>query len=148
MTEFSEVESLRPTSRNAEVVHPNGLIKLVGNVCPPPLNARAIPCGWKRAMMAPMIPTASTLSDVPEHRREDDHDNRRPHGIDRQVIRLPPFEERERPTPAEEAHVEHGGPGKVDEQDHVLAQRGHAVGAEAELGDPRGYGPQRYRVSQ
>src|SRR5215208_3729274 len=86
LTEFSEVESLRPTSRNAEVVHPNGLIRLVGNVCPPPLNARAIPCGWKRAMMAPMIPTASTLSDVPEHRREDDHDNRRPHSIDRQVI--------------------------------------------------------------
>src|ERR687893_2821110 len=100
------------------------------------------------AMMAPMIPTASTLSDVPEHRRKDDHDNRRPHGIDRQVIRLPPFEEREQPTPAEEAHVERGGPGKVDEQDHVLAQRGHAVGAEAELGDSRGYGPQRYRVSQ
>ena len=36
-----------------------------------------------------------TLSDVSEHRRKDDHDDRRPHGIDRQVIRLPPFQARE-----------------------------------------------------
>ncbi|HEX2108402.1 MAG TPA: hypothetical protein VHF70_03885, partial [Rubrobacteraceae bacterium] len=34
-------------------------------------------------------------SDVPKHRRKDDHDDCRPHGVDRQVIRLPPFEVRE-----------------------------------------------------
>jgi hypothetical protein len=32
------------------------------------------------------------LSDEPEHRRKDDYDDRRPHGIDRQVSRLPLFE--------------------------------------------------------
>src|ERR671914_955769 len=50
-----------------------------------------------------------TPSDVSEHRRKDDHDDRRPHGIDRQVIRLPPFEARERSAPSQKAGVEHGG---------------------------------------
>src|ERR687886_1961621 len=74
-----------------------------------------------------------TLSDVAEHRREPDHDYRRPDGIDRQVTRLPTFEARERAAPAQEADVEHGGPHQVDEQDHVLTQGGHTVGGEAEL---------------
>jgi hypothetical protein len=36
--EFSQVESLRPTSRNARVIRPNCLIRLVGDVCPPPFT--------------------------------------------------------------------------------------------------------------
>src|SRR5215203_5490687 len=88
------------------------------------------------------------LSGVPEHRRKDDHDDRRPQSIDWQVIRLPPFEARERSAPSQKAEVEHGGPGEVDQKDQVLAEGGHAVRAEAELGDTRGDGPQRYRVGQ
>src|SRR3712207_9052822 len=64
--------------------------------------------------------------------------SRRPHGIDRQVLRLPPFETRERSAPAQKADVEHGGPRQVDQENHVLAQGGHTVGAEAEFGDSRG----------
>jgi hypothetical protein len=78
-----------------------------------------------------------TLSDVSEHRRKDDHDDRRPHGIDRQVVRLPPFEARERSVPSQKADVEHGGPRQIDQKNHVLAQSGHAVRAEAELGEAR-----------
>src|SRR5215210_2485844 len=88
------------------------------------------------------------LSGVPEHRRKDDHDDRRPHGIDRQVIRLPPFEARERSAPSQKAEVEHGGPRQIDQKNQVLAEGGHAVRAEAELGDTRGDGPQRYSVGQ
>src|SRR5215211_4036601 len=88
------------------------------------------------------------LSGVPEHRRKDDHDGRRPQGIDRQVIRLPPFEARERSAPSQKAEVEHGGPRQIDQENQVLAQGGHAVRAEAELGDTRGDGPQRYCVGQ
>src|SRR5918993_5199719 len=88
------------------------------------------------------------LSGVPEHRRKDDHDDRRPHGIDRHVIRLPPFEARERSAPSQKAEVEHGGPRQIDQENQVLAEGGHAVRAEAELGDTRGYGPQRYSVGQ
>ena len=89
-----------------------------------------------------------TLSDVPEYRRKADHDDRRPHGVDRQVIRLPPFEARERSTPSQKADVEHGGSRQIDQKNHVLTQGGHAVRGEAELGDARGDGPQRYRVGQ
>src|SRR5918994_5320579 len=88
------------------------------------------------------------LSDVSEHRRKDDHDDRRPQGIDRHVIRLPPFEARERSAPYQEADVEHGGPRQIDQENQVLAEGGHAVRAEAELGDTRGDGPQRYSVGQ
>src|SRR3982751_5019576 len=87
-------------------------------------------------------------SDVPEHRRKDGHDDRRPRGVDRQVIRLPSLEGRERSAPSQKADVEHGGPRQVDEENHVLAQGGHAVRGESELGDARGDGPQRYRVGQ
>src|SRR5829696_8932359 len=89
-----------------------------------------------------------TLSDVSEHRRKDDHDDRRPNGIDGYVIRLPPFEARERSAPSKKADVEHGGPRQIDQKNHVLTQGGHAVRGEAELGYARGNGPQRYRVGQ
>ena len=89
-----------------------------------------------------------TLSGVSKHRRKDDHDDRRPRGIDGHVIRLSPFEARERSAPSQEADVEHGGPGQIDQKNHVLTQGGYAVRGEAELGDARGDGPQRYRVGQ
>src|SRR5215213_10512796 len=89
-----------------------------------------------------------TLSDVSEHRRKDDHDDRSPYGIDRQVIRLPLFEARERSAPSQKADVEHGGPRQIDQKNRVLTEGGHAVRAEAELGDTRGDGPQRYSVGQ
>ena len=89
-----------------------------------------------------------TLSDISEHRRKDDHDERCPHGIDGQVIRLPLFEARERSAPSQKADVEHGGPRQIDQKNHVLTKGGHAVRGEAELGDARGDGPQRYRVGQ
>src|ERR671917_405255 len=87
-------------------------------------------------------------SPVVEQWWKDDHDDRRPHGIDRQVVRLPPFESRERSTPSQKADVEHDGPRQIDQKDHVFTQGGHAIRAEAELGDARGDGPQSYRVGQ
>src|SRR5207249_11511710 len=62
------------------------------------------------------------MSDVSEQRRKEDHDYRRPRDVDRQVIRLPAFEIRERPAPSQEAEVEHGGPRQIDQENHVLAQ--------------------------
>jgi hypothetical protein len=56
----------------------------------------------------------NTLSDVPEHGRKNDHDNRCPDGKDRQIIRLPAFKHRERPAPTQKADVEHGRPQQVD----------------------------------
>src|SRR3954465_5651145 len=44
-------------------------------------------------------------SDVPEQRRKQDHDYRRPRTVDRQVIRLPFFERDERSAPSQEANV-------------------------------------------
>ena len=44
--------------------------------------------------------------------------------------------------------MEQGGPRQVDEEDQVLAEGGHAVRGEAELGDPRRDGPQRDRVGE
>src|SRR5439155_6655918 len=86
------------------------------------------------------------MSDVSEQRRKEDHDHRRPRAVDRQVIRLPFFEGGERSAPSQEADVEHGGPRQIDQENHVLAQGGHAVRGKAELGDARGDGPERYRV--
>src|SRR6185369_498700 len=88
------------------------------------------------------------ISDVSEQRRKEDYDHRCPRAVDRQVIRLPFFEGDERSAPSQEANVEHGGPRQIDQENHVLAQGGHAVRGEAELGDARGDGPQRYRVGQ
>src|SRR5215204_5894532 len=81
-----------------------------------------------------------TLSDVSKHRREDDHDNRRPHRKDRQVLRLPALEARERFVSSQQAYVEHRGPRQIDQENDVLTQGGHAVRAEAELGDARSDG--------
>src|SRR5436190_15181058 len=88
------------------------------------------------------------ISDVSEQRRKEDHDHCRPCAVDRQVIGLPFFEGGERSAPSQEADVEHGGPHQIDQENHVLAQGGHAVRGKAEPGDARGDGPQRYRVGQ
>src|SRR6266481_8080829 len=88
------------------------------------------------------------MSDVSEQRRKEDHHYRRPRAVDRQVIRLPFFEGGERSAPSQEAEVERGGPRQIDQENHVLAQGGHAVRGKAELGDARGDGPQRDRVDQ
>src|SRR3712207_7366375 len=45
-------------------------------------------------------------------------------------VRLPPFEVRERSAPSQIADVEHGGPGQIDQKNHVLTQGGHAVRTE------------------
>jgi hypothetical protein len=60
-------------------------------------------------------------SDVAEHRREGNHDDRRPADKDRQIIRLPPFESRERSATAQKAEVEHGRPRQIDQENHVHA---------------------------
>src|SRR6185436_4817219 len=86
------------------------------------------------------------ISDVSEQRRKEDRDHRRPRPVDRQVIRLPFFEGAERSAPSQEPEVEHGGPRQIDQENHVLAQGGHAVRAKAELGDAPGDGPERDRV--
>src|SRR5215204_6192606 len=66
------------------------------------------------------------ISDVSEQRRKEDHDDRRPRGVNRQVIRLPFFEGGERSAPSQEPDVEHGGPRQIDQENHVLAQSGDA----------------------
>src|SRR5690606_28588417 len=65
-------------------------------------------------------------SDEPEQRREHDHHDRGPGGVDRQIVGLPALEVTERAAPAQEAQVEDGGPGQVHQQDYVHAERGHA----------------------
>src|SRR4028118_728408 len=133
-------------------LRPKGVLRSSPSRKMPPLRAWS---QWTRRRANPVLSYANAAlengcsgprSDVPEHRREDYHDDRRPRGVDRQVIRLPPFEARERSAPSQKADVKHGGPRQVDQKDHVLAQGGHAVRAEAELGDARGDGPQRHRV--
>ena len=84
---------------------------------------------WPATCRAPLL--------EPEHQREDHHYDPRPHGIDRQVRRLPPLQSCEPTAPADEPRVEHGRPAQVHHQDEVLPQGGHLVGAEAERGDAR-----------
>ena len=81
------------------------------------------------------VPSFGTASDEPEDRRKDDHHYRRPHGVDRQVVRLPPLHVGERPSAPQKAEIEHRGPSQVDQEDDVLAQGSHPVRGDAELGD-------------
>lgn len=67
---------------------------------------------------------AATRSDVSGHGRKDDHDDCRLHGIDGQIIRLPPLEGSERSAPSQKSDVQPGGPRQV-------AQKNHAAGATA-----------------
>ena len=74
---------------------------------------------------------SSESSHPPEHRRKRNHHERGPHGIDQYRVGLPALELGEGAAAAEEAEVEQGGLGEVDEQKHILAERGEVLGAEA-----------------
>src|SRR5919106_1367617 len=83
-----------------------------------------------RARLTSLLPQdrqfrAAAWSDVSERRRKDDYDDGCPRRIDRQVVRLPPIETRERPAAAKKADVEHGGPRKIAQDRH--ARRVHVA---------------------
>src|SRR5690606_36726994 len=79
-------------------------------------------------------------SPVAEDRREGEGDEGGPGPVHGEVGRLPALQGGEGGAAQEEAEVEPGRPGEVDEEDDVLAERRQPVEGGAELRDPGGDG--------
>ena len=96
-------------------------------------------CGLlKKHTVVPEVPAASRpLSHITEKWREENGDYRRPDSVNRQVGGLPALQGGEGAAAPQEPRVQPGRPPQVDEQDEVLPEGGHLVGAEPELGDAR-----------
>ena len=78
-----------------------------------------------------------------EQWRKDCDDERSPDGIHGQVCRLPSLERRKLAVAAHEAAIQPQRPPEIHEQDDILPERRHLVGAEAELRNTGGDRNQR-----